>query len=201
MANVELTMQNLEKRGFRTSRFPNREAAAEYLLQEIGDKAVGIGGSITILELDLYDRLPASARGDAFWHWKQDHNILAQANAAPVYLMSANGVSETGVIVNIDGNSNRVVNSLFHTERLYMVIGVNKIAPTAEMALWRARNIAAPKNARRLGKNTPCALSEDAKCNDCDSPERICRSFVTLERRPGGVPHFEVVIVDEALGY
>ncbi|MCL2568322.1 MAG: lactate utilization protein [Oscillospiraceae bacterium] len=197
MANVELTMKNLEKRGFCVSRFPDRTAAAEYLLQEVGDSTVGIGGSMTIGELDIYDRL--AARGEVFWQAKAEGDVAAVANAAPVYLMSANGVSESGLIINIDGRSNRVVNAVFGTERLYMIIGINKIAPTDEMALWRARNIAAPKNAKRLGKKTPCAVEGD-KCYDCDSPERICRSFVHHERKPGGVPHFEVIIVDEALG-
>ena len=198
MANVELTMKNLEKRGFRVSRFPDRAAAAEYLLQEIGDLAVGIGGSVTVGELDIYDRL--AARGEVFWQAKAEGDVSGLANAAPVYLLSANGVSESGLIINIDGRSNRVVNAVFGTEKLYMIIGINKIAPTDEMALWRARNIAAPKNAKRLAKKTPCAIEGD-KCYDCDSPDRICRSFVHHERKPGGVAHFEVVIVDEALGY
>ena len=199
MANVELTMKNLEARGFQVSRFPDRESAAQYLLQEVGDKPVGIGGSVTIQEMDLFPRL--AARGDAFWHAVQpEDGIREKANTCPIYLMSANGVSESGQIINIDGRGNRVVNMCYAHERVYVIIGINKIAPTDEMALWRARNIASPKNARRLKKETPCAQGESL-CHDCNAPDRICSAFVTLERRPGGIPHFEVVIVDEALGY
>jgi len=199
MANVERTMENLQKRGFRVSRFADRDAAARYLLQEIGGRSVGIGGSVTIGELDLYPQL--LARGEVFWHTEQPGDAtIAQANAAPVYLMSANGVSELGTIINIDGRSNRVANMCYGHERVYIIIGINKIAPSDEMALWRARNIASPKNARRLHKKTPCAYGEP-KCHDCDTRDRICCTFVTLERRPSGIPHFEVVIVDEALGY
>ncbi|MCL2563668.1 MAG: lactate utilization protein [Oscillospiraceae bacterium] len=199
MANVERTMENLEKRGFKVSRFPDRETAAEYLLNDIGGKPVGIGGSVTVGELDIYPRL--LERGDVFWHMEVPGNeTIARANAASVYLMSANGVSETGTIINIDGRSNRVANMCYGHERVYIIIGINKIAVTDEMALWRARHIASPKNARRLNKETPCAYG-DPKCYDCDAPARICATFVTLERRPFGIPHFEIVIVDEVLGY
>jgi len=201
MANVELTMANLEKRGFLVSRFPNREAAAQYLLQELGNKTVGMGGSVTIQELGIFPSLEAREEGEVFWHQVQkEDGIREKANAAPIYMMSANGVSESGQIINIDGTGNRVANMFYGHERVYIIIGINKIAPTDEMSLWRARNIAAPKNVRRLKYEPPCSQLEEIKCIDCDSPKRICRSFVTLERRPGGIPHYEVVIVDEALG-
>lgn len=200
MANVERTIENLEKRGFTVSRFADREAAAQYLLGEVGDAPVGIGGSVTIDEMELYPRL--QQRGETYWHWfDHDPETMKQANAAPIYLMSANGVSESGQIINIDGRSNRVANMCYGPERVYIVIGINKIAPNDELALWRARNIASPKNVRRLGvKNTPCREGE-LVCYDCDSPDRICATFVLQERKPSGIAHYEVVIIDEALGF
>jgi len=202
MANVTLTMKNLEKRGFSVSRFADKESAAAYLLGEIGDKPVGIGGSVTIDELNIYPAL--LERGDVFWHWfERPYNlqVMAAANAAPVYLMSANGVSESGLLINIDGLGNRVMNMCYGHERVYIVIGINKIAPNDEMALWRARNIAGPKNVRRLEMSPPCSVGEEIKCYDCNHPERICRAFVSLERKPVGIGVFEIVIVDEALGF
>ena len=199
MANVERTIENLEKRGFAVSRFVDREAAAQYLLKEVGDTPVGIGGSVTIDEMDLYPRL--QKRGETYWHWfTHDVELMNKANAAPIYLMSANGVSESGQIINIDGRSNRVANMCYGPERVYIVIGINKIAPNDKQALWRARNIASPKNARRLGRNTPCSEG-DLVCYDCDSPSRICSTFVLQERKPSGIPHYEIVIIDEALGF
>jgi len=194
-------MENLKKRGFSVSRFADRAAAAQYLLAELGDTPVGIGGSVTIEELQIYSTL--LERGDVFWHWEKTSDPAVQdlAIAAPIYLMSANGVSESGLLINIDGRGNRVVNMCYGHERVYIVIGINKIAPNDEMALWRARHIAGPKNARRLKRGTPCTVGEELKCYDCDHPKRICRSFVSLERKPTGVDHFEIVIVDEALGY
>ena len=82
---------------------------------------------------------------------------------------------------------------------MYFVVGKNKVAENFEKALWRARNIAAPKNAQRLGMKTPCAVKGD-KCYDCSSPDRICRGFLTLELPPMGT-EVEVVIINEDLGY
>lgn len=81
-----------------------------------------------------------------------------------------------------------------------MVVGVNKIAPDYDSALWRARNIAAPLNAKRLGRKTPCAVRGD-KCYNCSSPERICRALTVLWKKPFGIKRAEVVLVDQDLGY
>ena len=84
---------------------------------------------------------------------------------------------------------------------MYFIIGVNKIAPNFHMALDRARNIAAPLNARRLNTQTPCAQGKEVRCYDCDSPQRICRGMTVLYRPMGGVGETEVVIINEELGY
>ena len=199
MANVERTIENLKKRGFLVSCFSHKEAAAQYLLDQVGEAAVGIGGSMTVEAMGLFPKL--LARGETYYHLHQkEQGIMELANAAPIYIMSANGLSESGCIINIDGRGNRVANMCFGHQRLYFIIGTNKIAADDEAALWRARNIASPKNVRRLNKAAPCAKGE-LKCHNCDSPERICRVFVTLETPPTGIPHVEVILVDEALGY
>ena len=79
------------------------------------------------------------------------------------------------------------------------IVGRNKLAPTYEEALWRARNIAAPKNAQRLGRKTPCAVHGD-RCYDCKSPERICRGMVVLWEAVANM-EMEVVLIDQDLGY
>ena len=203
MANVTLTMENLKKRGFSVSHFADKASCAAYLLSEIGDKTVGIGGSVTIDELGIYPTLQERREGEVFWHWFDKNNTSIQdlANAAPVYLMSANGVSESGLIHNIDGRGNRVANMCYGHEKVYIVIGINKIAPNDEMALWRARHVAGVKNARRLQYQTACMPGEELKCFDCDGPNRICRIFISLTHKPSGIGDVEVVIVDEALGF
>ena len=102
--------------------------------------------------------------------------------------------------MNIDGTGNRVAAALYGHERVIYVVGKNKLAPTLEEAIARARSIAAPMNARRLQKKTPCALAEPMRCHDCRSPERICNGLTVLARPMGGTPT-EVLIIGETLGY
>ncbi len=85
-----------------------------------------------------------------------------------MYITSVNGMAETGELINIDGNGNRVASSLYGHKKVWFIVGRNKLAPTYEEALWRTRNIAAPKNAQRLGRKTPCAVHGD-RCYDCKS--------------------------------
>lgn len=195
MADMERVRKNLEERGFQTSCFAMAKEAADYLDAQIDGATVGIGGSITIQAMGLSERL--SKHNEVIWHWEGGE--LRRAMLADVYLTSVNGLAETGEIVNIDGNCNRVAASMFGPKRVYYVVGINKIAPDFEKALWRARNVAAPKNAQRLGKKTPCAVKAD-RCYDCKSPERICRGLSVLWRKPTGFEQAEVVLIEEELG-
>ena len=188
--------ENLTKHGFAVSAFATKAAAAEYLNSAIDGKTVGFGGSCTLEEMGLYDSL--SAHNTVYWHWKGTP-VGTEAGFAQVYLLSANGLSETGEIINIDGRGNRVAASMFGHEKVYFVIGRNKLAPTYDEALFRARNIAAPKNAQRLSKKTPCAIKGD-RCYNCSSPDRICRGLVVLWETMMDI-QMEVVLVDEDLGY
>lgn len=194
-ANVK---KNLEERGFTVKTFTTREEAVAYLNSAIDGMSVGFGGSKTLEELGLFESL--GGHNTVYWHWKQeaDQARAAAANAA-VYITSANGLAETGEIINIDGFGNRVASMLYGHQKVYYVIGRNKLAPTYEEALWRARNISAPKNAQRMKRKTPCALRGD-RCYDCRSPERVCRGLAVLWEPMMGVPA-EVVLIDEDLGY
>mgnify|MGYP001106257088 FL=1 len=195
MADMERVRKNLEERGFQTSCFATAKEAADYLDAQIDGATVGIGGSMTIQAMGLSERL--SKHNEVIWHWEGGE--LRRAMLADVYLTSVNGLAETGEIVNIDGNCNRVAASMFGPKRVYYVVGINKIASDFEKALWRARNVAAPKNAQRLGKKTPCAVKAD-RCYDCSSPERICRGLSVLWRKPTGFEQAEVVLIEEELG-
>jgi hypothetical protein len=126
----------------------------------------------------------------------------ARKNAAlaEIYIASANAVAETGEIVNIDGSGNRVASTLYGKKEVYFVVGANKFEDTYDTAVWRARNVASPKNAKRLGVNTPCAKDGD-KCYDCRSASRICRGLTVLWGPMAGVGRTEIVIVDETLGF
>ena len=188
--------QNLETRGFSVRTFATAAEAAAYLNEAIDGKTVGFGGSMTLKDMGLYELL--GSHNEVHWHWVNGQEERKAAMGTQVYLSSANGLAETGEIINIDGGGNRVASTLYGHEKVIFVIGRNKLAPTYDEALWRARNIASPKNAQRLGRKTPCAVKGD-RCYDCKSPDRICRGLVVLWGPMMGM-ETEVILVDEDLG-
>ena len=192
----ESVKKNLEARGFSVRTFATAAEAAAYLNEVIDGKTVGFGGSVTLQDMGLYELL--GSHNEVHWHWVNGPEERKTAMGTQVYLSSANGLAETGEIINIDGSGNRVASTLYGHEKVYLVIGRNKLAPTYDEALWRARNIASPKNAQRLGKKTPCAVKGD-RCYDCKSPDRICRGLVVLWGAMMGM-ETEVILVDEDLG-
>ena len=198
----EKVKEALEKRGFCVSVFAAAKEAADYLNREIDGVSVGLGGSVTLKDMGLGESL--AAHNEIYWHWaipegKTKADVLLAAQSADVYLLSVDGLDETGEIINIDGKGNRISAALYGHKKVYFVVGKNKIAPTYEEALHRARNIAAPKNCVRLGLKTPCAAKAD-KCYDCASPDRICCGLSVLWTKMLGAD-MEVVLIDEELGY
>ena len=187
---------------FEVSCFETKEEAVEYLNEKIDNKTVGIGGSMTVLEMGLYDKI--ASHNTVNWHMlsyegRSPRDVIDAANASEIYISSVNGLAETGEIINIDGMCNRVSSLLFGHEKVYFIVGINKLAPDYDSALWRARNIAAPLNARRLEKNTPCAKME-LKCYDCKGPDRICCGLSVLWKKPRN-GSYEVILINEKLGY
>jgi hypothetical protein len=197
----EATVKNLNAKGYEVTVFDTALKAAEYLNDKIDKKTVGFGGSMTLDKMNLYELL--SSHNRVYWHWRPEDKTgkeaIAMANTAEVYLSSVNGLAETGEIINIDGNCNRVSSILYGHQKVYLIAGKNKLEKDYEGALYRARNVASPLNAKRLGINTPCAKNGD-RCYDCDSPERICRGLSVLWASPNSAK-FEVVLIDEELGY
>lgn len=200
--DLNKTTAALKRNGYQVSVFENKEEAAAYLNRQIDGTSVGMGGSVTLRELDLYESL--SAHNQVSWHWyckdgqtpDQARNAAAQAK---VYLTSVNAISESGEMINIDGHGNRLASTLYGHEKVFFVAGVNKIAPDLAAAAARARNTAAPRNAQRLDCKTPCA-SGGVKCFDCRSDERICNAMVIHYRKMTSC-EMEVVLIKESLGY
>ena len=198
MPNIEKLTKNLLKEGFLVSHFATAEEACAYLNHAIDGVSVGFGGSQTVRDMGLFDQL--AAHNDCYWHWDKVNNIIPpEATNAEVYICSLNGVSENGELINIDGGGNRLASNLYGHKKVYFIIGVNKIAPDYEAALWRARNIAAPLNAKRLNMRTPCVKT--GRCMNCASPDRICRALLVYWEKPTLSGDIEVVIIDQELGY
>ena len=198
MTKFDSVKKNLEARGYTVRVFPTGAEAADYLDAALEGKTLGFGGSATLDALGLYERL--GRRNRVIWHWRQEDKDAArrEAQTSDVYLTSVNALAETGELVNIDGMGNRAAATLFGHKKVYFVVGRNKLAPGYDEAVRRARNVAAPRRARQLGKKTPCAVTCD-RCYDCRSPERVCRGLVTLWAPMTGMAA-EVLLVDEDLG-
>ena len=203
MDRIKNTIENLERNGFAVRYFEKAEDAATSLVSEIDkSETVGFGGSVTVDGLKIYERLQEKG-SPVFWHWKahsaQDKAlVMAQAATSNVYLSSANAITEDGRLMNIDGHGNRLSSMLFGHKRLYVVAGINKIAGSLDEALIRVKNIAAPMNAKRLDLDTPCRHL--GKCMNCDSPQRICKATLILDRQPKGVKII-IYLINESLGY
>ena len=192
--DVSRAEKSLTGYGFGFHYFATKDEAVSYLRDTCADKTVSIGGSMTMKELGFPENFADST--ECHWHWI-DKGVYCQT--PDIYISSANALSETGEIVNIDGKCNRAAATLFGPKRCIFVCGVNKLRPDLQSAIERARNIAAPLNAKRLNKKTPCAF--DGKCHDCKSPERICRAMVIHMGVPSGFESCEVVLIGEKLGY
>jgi len=199
---LEMAKGNLLKRGYQVTVAETAAEAAIYLDSRINRKTVGIGGSVTVSEMGLYPLL--AVHNEVCWHDRLPEGMSVdearrKACASEVYISSVNGMSLQGEIINIDNTGNRVSAISYGPRKVYLVVGVNKIEDSFEKAMWRARNIAAPLNAQRLHRNTPCAVNAD-KCYDCACADRICRNLSVLWNKPTGT-EIEVVLINEAMGF
>lgn len=198
---MERIIGELERRGFAVTFFDTAAEARSYLLQALESAdSVGIGGSVSVQQLDIVDTL--MARGTTVhWHWLPDRggeDPRRLALFADAYLCSPNAVTEDGKLLFIDGSGNRVAAVCYGPKKVYLICGVNKLSGNDEEALRRAKEQAAAPNARRLGVKTPCSVTD--KCVDCLYSGRLCRAVLTLERCPNSHP-VEILLVNEPLGY
>ncbi len=198
------TAKNLIRHGFDVLEVPDRAAACQELLKRIPPtKTVGVGGSVTIREIGIIERL--KKQGNAVYdHWEsgldreESMNVRKAQLTCALFLSSSNAVTMTGEIVSMDGFCNRISSMAFGPGEVILVVGRNKIVKDVPAALARIREIAGPMNARRFGADTPCV--KVGRCTDCDSPQRICRGTLILEREPF-TTNILIIIVQEDLGY
>lgn len=200
--DIEKTITSLKKNGYLVRCFETSGEAVRYLEETVSGKTVGFGDSATIAGIGLPDVL---AKQNTIWNPDRPDpgetfdSTAKKALTAEYFMLSANGISEDGVIVNLDGDGNRVAGSLYGHEKIYYIVGTNKLAGSLEETIWRVRNIAAPKNAFRLHYKTPCAVKGD-KCYNCSSPDRICQAMVIHLKKIKSAA-VEVVLIHENLGF
>lgn len=200
--NLTKTVGSLEKNGYKVSVFSTLAEADRYLNQQIDHTTVGIGGSMTIEEMGSFKTL--SEHNSVYWHWHPEDGLTVEdtrkkAMDTAVYLSSVNALSEDGELVNIDGAGNRLASTLYGHEKVYFIVGVNKICENLHQAIDRARNVASPLNAKRLDCETPCAINGD-RCYDCHSNARICNAMVIHYKKMMSC-EMEIILVEERTGF
>lgn len=197
------TVKNLKRHGFRAYFAGDTKEAVERVMEEIGRyERFGFGGSSTTRALNLPEILSGMGK-TVYDHWSpaEDESGLDMRLAqgrCDCFICSANAISATGEIVNVDGVGNRVCAMIFGCPRVIIIAGMNKVRETLDDALTRIREIAGPLRAKSLNMETPCAKT--GVCEDCDSPQRICRITAILHRKPM-MTDICVILVNSALGF
>lgn len=196
---LENVKRNLEKNGFEAEIFNTSKEVNQYLLDDIKENtSIDFGGSITVEQIGTYEVLEEAGH-DLYWHWKSvKENTLDRKHNSNAYITSTNALTEDGKLINMDGTGNRVAAMIIGFDTVYVITGKNKIVKDEKAGRDRIRNIAAPLNAKRLNRKTPCAHT--GVCTDCDSPDRICKAEVILHKNPSNTK-IKVLIVDEELGF
>ena len=200
---AQTLIKNLKRRHIAGFYCPTSAEAVKKVSELIVDgSSVTWGGTMTVRDIGIPEALKSRGTLDVFDRDmvetpEEKQAIYLKAFSSDFYLTSANAISEDGVIVNIDGNGNRVAAITWGPKKVIFIIGLNKVAQTVEAALARARSTASPINAARFDIKTPCHV--DGVCHNCNSSESICNYIHFLRNSPK--ERHIVVLVGETLGY
>ena len=197
---AQKVIKGLESRNMTGYYVDSKEAALAKALELIPEKSsVTMGGAMSAHEIGLVEALK---QGDYNFidrdAYEDKRAAMLMAYDADFFLSSANAMTEDGMIVNIDGNSNRVSAIAQGPKKVLFIVGMNKICNDLDSAMKRARNVAAPINAQRFGLATPCAKT--GACMDCKSPDTICCQFL-ITRFSRHKDRIAVILVNDNLGF
>ena len=192
-------IKGLESRNMSGYYAADKAAALAKALEIIGEgSSVSMGGAMSAIEIGLVDALKAGNYTFIDRAGMDPREALLAAYDADVFLPSANAMTEDGILVNIDGHSNRVSCIAQGPRKVVFIVGMNKVCADQDAAMKRARNVAAPTNAQRFDIETPC--KKTGACADCKSADTICCQFlITRYSRHAGRIH--VILVDDTLGF
>lgn len=196
---AQTVIKGLESRNMSGYYAANKEEALKKALELIPEgSSIAMGGCTSAVEIGLVDALQTENYHYLDRSKMEPREGLLAAYDADVFLSSANAMTSDGIIVNIDGNSNRVSCIAQGPKKVVFIVGMNKVCDDLDGAMKRARNVAAPTNAQRFDVDTPC--KKTGKCFDCKSPDTICCQFlITRFSRHEGRIH--VILVNDSLGY
>ena len=197
---AQKVIKGLESRNMKGYYASNKEEALAKALELIPTGAsVTMGGAMSAHEIGLVDALKNGDYNFIDRDAAEDKRAaMLQAYDADFFLTGANAMTEDGVMVNIDGNANRVSAIAQGPKHVLVIVGMNKICVDADAAMKRARNVAAPINAQRFGLSTPCAKT--GACMDCKSPDTICCQFL-ITRYSRHADRIHVILVNDVLGF
>ena len=176
-----------------------KDALAQALALIPEGSSVSMGGAMSAHEIGLVEALKQGNYNfiDRDQYTDKRAAMLA-AYDADVFLSSANAITDDGIMVNIDGNANRVSAIAQGPKKVFFIVGMKKVCPDLDSAMKRARNVAAPINAQRFGLSTPC--SKTGACMDCKSPDTICCQFL-ITRFSRHKDRIHVILVNDDLGF
>ena len=197
---AQKVIQGINSRNMTGYYAQNREEALKKALELIPEGAsVTMGGAMSAHEIGLVDALKNGNYNFIDRDAMEDKRAaMLAAYDADVFLSSANAMTDDGILVNIDGNSNRVSAIAQGPKKVIFIVGMNKVCPDVDAALKRARNVAAPINVQRFGLETPCAKT--GKCMDCKSPDTICCQFL-ITRFSRHKDRIHIILVNDSLGF
>lgn len=201
---IQKAIDALEKNNMKGFFVQDEQELLELIDELIEEHSVvGVGDSLTLIETGVLDFV---RNGNYVFLDKYEEGITSdekkklyiQNFLADTFLCSTNALTEDGKLYNIDGNGSRVAPMIYGPKQVIIVAGINKLVQNIEDAEKRVRNYAAPIDAKRLNKDTPC--TKLGHCVDCKSPNRICNDFVTISGQ-FVKDRIKVIIVAKALGY
>jgi hypothetical protein len=197
---AQKVIKGLQSRNMAGYYAPSKEEALKLALSLIPeDSTVTMGGAMSAHEIGLVDALKNGRYHFIDRNASEDRRAaMLLAYDADVFLSSANAITEDGMMVNIDGNSNRVSAIAHGPKKVVFIVGMNKVCSDLDGAMKRARNVAAPINAQRFGLSTPC--TKTGACMDCKSPDTICCQFL-ITRYSRHKDRMHVILVNDFLGF
>lgn len=200
---AQKVIKGLESRNMLGFYAETKEDALKKALELIPEgSSVGWGGSMSIAEIGLQDTIINGNyqvyNRDICKSPEEKREVELKIFGCDYFLCSSNAITEDGILVNIDGNSNRVAAIAYGPKNVVMIVGMNKVAKDVDSAISRARNIAAPINAQRFPVDTPC--KHTGSCANCKSIDCICCEFL-ITRYSRHANRIHVILVNEALGF
>ncbi len=197
---AQKVIKGLESRNMKGYYAHDREEALSIALGLIPEgSTISMGGGVSVEEIGLVDAVKTDKYNFIDRNAAEDRRAAElAAYDADFFLASCNAMTEDGILVNIDGNSNRVSSIAYGPKKVLFIVGMNKVCKDVDGAMKRARNVAAPINAQRFGLQTPC--SKTGSCMDCKSPDTICCQFL-VTRYSRHADRISVILVNDNLGF